>query len=403
MTPHVAELGETTDPAALVPGDPAGVRKVRARMARLGAALVGAGDGLRRIDTGEWQGDAADSFRRVFEPVPPQWIGTGEAFLQVADALAGYADVLEGARDEAAAAVREWETAQGLSAQPRTVDVPDPGEAGRVTALNRLRAARTEVLAAGDRATTLVGRARDLAPPAPSVAQQLGGFLGDLAGGAWSELSATGQFLWQVNPTRFIVEPAAAAQGWQELGTGVAHAVTHPAETVAAALEPREAATNPTRWAGEVLTGAGLSALGGAGAAGRIERATRAAGALPSNSPDATTRDVGPAVGTWGGLTARQHALSGGEHIGRQGSAKKMKIPVREVDTVAEVEEIYRALSVGGQAVQTSGERTVVLLGDGTYMTYRPRSSTPPHEPAVDINPGDDGVIRIHTPRRESG
>ena len=80
-----------------------------------------------------------------------------------------------------------------------------------------------------------------------------------------------------------------------------------------------------------------------------------------------------------------------------------MKIPVREVDTVMEVEEIYRALSEGGQTVQTSGDRTVVLLGDGTYMTYRPQSSTPPYEPAVDINPGDDTVIRIHTPRREPG
>jgi len=382
----------TADPALLVPGDLAGVRALRATMSRLGAALVGAGDGLRRVDTGDWQGDAADSFRRVFEPVPRHWTGSGEAFMQAADALAEYADVVERARDEAAVAVRQWAAAQ---------DVHDPGG---IAAVDRLRAARTDVLAAGDRAAVVVGHARDLAPPAPSVAQQLGGFLGDLSGGVWSELAATGQLLWQVNPTRLLVEPAEAVQGWQDLATGVAQAVTHPAETVEAALNPREAATNPTRWAGEVLTGAGLSALGGAGAAGRIERATRAADVLPSGSAqDATPGSDGPAVGTWGGLTARQHALTNGEHIGRLGSAKKMKIPVREVDTVAEVEEIYRALAEGGQMVQTSGDRTVVLLGDGTYMTYRSRSSTPPYEPAVDINPGDDSVIRIHTPRRESG
>ena len=394
----MAELGETADPAALLPGDPAGVRAVQATMSRLGAALVGAGDGLRRIDTGDWQGEAADSFRRVFEPVPPQWTGTGEAFLQAADALAEYADVLEGARDEAAVAVREWETAQGVSAQPRAVDVPDPGEAGRVAALDRLRAARTEVLAAGDRAATLVGHARDLAPPAPSVAQQLGGFLGDLAGGAWSELSATGQFLWQVNPTRFLVEPAAAVQGWEDLGTGVAHAVTHPAETVAAALNPREAATNPTRWAGEMLTGAGLSALGGAGAAGRIERATRAAGAVPAGAPG-DGGDQGPPLGRYNGLTAAEHAANEGVLIGRRGSARRMKFPVREVDTVAEVDEVFRALSEGGQVVHTSGKRTVVLLGDGTYMTYRPTSSTPPYDPAVDVNAGRGRQIRVHTPK----
>ena len=226
-----------------------------------------------------------------------------------------------------------------------------------------------------------MGRARDLAPPAPSVAQQLGGFFGDLAGGAWSELSATGQFLWQVNPTRFLVEPAAAVQGWQDLGTGVAHAVTHPAETVAAALNPREAATNPTRWAGEMLTGAGLSALGGAGAAGRIERATRAAGALPAGAPD-DGGDQLPPLGRYNGLTAAEHAANEGVLIGRPGSAKKMKVPTRELDTSQEVDEVYRALSEGGQVVKLDDSRTVVLLEDGTYMTWRPTSGTPPGESA---------------------
>ncbi|MDD7920035.1 putative T7SS-secreted protein [Actinomycetospora callitridis] len=398
----MAELGETADPAALLPGDPAGVRAVQAMMSRLGSALIGAGDGLRRIDTGDWQGEAADSFRRVFDPVPPLWTGTGEAFLEAADALAEYADVLERSRDEAATAVQEWNTAQRLSAQPRTVDIPDPGEGGRVAALDRLRAARTEVLAAGDRAATLVGQARDLAPPTPSVAQQLGGFLGDLAGGAWSELSATGQFLWQVNPTRFLVEPAAAAQGWEDLGAGVARAVTHPAETVAAALNPREAATNPTRWAGEVLTGAGLSALGGAGAAGRIERATRAAGAVPAGAPG-DGGDQAPRLGRYNGLTAAEHAANEGVLIGRPGSAKKMKVPTRELDTSQEVDEVYRALAEGGQVVQVNERRSVVLLEDGTYITWRPTAASTEGESAVDINAPIDQRLKVHTPMEANG
>ena len=379
----MAELGETTDPAALVPGDPAGVRAVQATMSRLGSALVGAGDGLRRIDTGEWQGDAADSFRRVFEPVPPLWTGTGEAFLEAADALAEYADVLEGARDDAATAVQEW------AAEP-------------VAAADRLRAARSEVLAAGDRAATLVGRARDLAPPAPSVAQQLGGFLGDLAGGAWSELSATGQFLWQVNPTRFLVEPAAAVQGWEDLGAGVTRAVTHPAETVAAALNPREAATNPTRWAGEVLTGAGLSALGGAGAAGRIERATRAAGAVPAGAPG-DGGDQAPPLGRYNGLTAAEHAANEGVLIGRPGSAKKMKVPTRELDTSQEVDEVYRALAEGGQVVKVDDRRTVVLLQDGTYLTWRPSAGTHTRRVRASTSTAEASSSSRSTHRRKCG
>jgi len=187
-------------------------------------------------------------------------------------------------------------------------------------------------------------------------------------------------------------------QGWQDLATGVAQAATHPAETVEAALNPREAATNPTRWAGEVLTGAGLSALGGAGAAGRIERATRAADALPSGVPEHGDAPP-PPLGRYNGLTAAEHAANEGVLIGRRGSARSMKFPVREVDTVTEVDEVFRALSEGGQVVKASGRITVVLLADGTYMTYRPTSSTPPYDPAVDVNAGRGSQIRVHTPK----
>lgn len=51
--------------------------------------------------------------------------------------------------------------------------------------------------------------------------------------------------------------------------------------------------------------------------------------------------------------------------------------------------------------VHTSDARTVVLLADGTYLTYRPTSSTPPYEPAVDINAGRGQQVRVHTPKRE--
>ncbi|MEJ2888888.1 putative T7SS-secreted protein [Actinomycetospora aeridis] len=398
----MAELGETADPVALVPGDPAAVRSVQVAMSRLGAALLGAGDGLRRIDTGDWQGEAADSFRRVFDPVPTQWTGTGEAFLQAADAVGDYLAVLEWAQGEAEIVAADWVGAQQQSAEPRAPEIPDPGVAGRAVAAERLQAIRAAVVEAGDRAAALVGRARDLAPPSPSVAHQLGGVLGDLAGGAWSELSSTGQFLWQINPTRFLVEPAAAVDGWENLATGVANAATNPTETIEQALNPREAATNPTRWAGEMLTGAGLSAIGGAGVAGRVERTVRAADALGpgTNEPNAETP---PPLGRYNGLTATEHADEEGRQIGRRGSAKSMKFPVREVDSVSDIDEIFEALSEGGQVVHIAGGRTVVLLSDGTYLTYRETSSTPPHEPAVDINAGRDRQVRVHTPRREGG
>ncbi len=395
----VAELGETTDPAALVPGDPPGVRAIQETMSRLGAALVGAGDGLRRIETGEWQGEAADAFRRVFAPIPPQWTGTGEAFLQAADALADYADVLEWAQGEVAVAVQERGTADTLSTQPRAVDATDPGELGRSLAAERLHAARAEVDVAGDRAAPLVARARDLAPPAPSVGQQIGGFLGDALGGAWAELASTGQFLWQVNPTRFIVEPAAAVEGWKDLGAGVANAVSHPQETIEQALNPRELATNPTRWAGGMLTGAGLSALGGAGTAGRIERATRAAGTLPSDSPDTGT-ETAPDLGRYNGLTAAEHAVNRGRDIGRPGQSRGRRIYPREVDTPEEVRRVFDDLSAGGQRIADptlAGE--MVLLEDGTRVMYRPVSGTT-QQPVTEVHTSDNRGFKVHLPLR---
>jgi hypothetical protein len=266
-------------------------------------------------------------------------------------------------------------------------------------AAERLRAARAEVAASGDRAAPLVGSARDLAPPAPSVGQRIGGFLGDALGGAWSELAATGQFLWQVNPTRFLVEPAAAVEGWKDLGAGVAHAVTHPQETIEQALNPRELATNPTRWAGGVVTGAGLSALGGAGTAGRIERATRAAGALPPESPDEGD-GTPPPLGRYNGLTAAEHAANRGRDIGRPGQSRGRRIYPREVDTPEEVRRVFDDLSAGGQRIADptlAGE--MVLLEDGTRVMYRPVSGTT-QQPVTEVHTPDNRGFKVHLPLR---
>jgi hypothetical protein len=123
---------------------------------------------------------------------------------------------------------------------------------------------------------------------------------------------------------------------------------------------------------------------------------------MPSDSPDTGT-ETAPDLGRYNGLTAAEHAARRGVDIGRPGSGRHNKIWVREVDTVAEIERIYQALSPGGQVARTSDGLTVLLLPDGTYVTYRATSSTPPHDPAVDINAGGFRPVRVHTPRQEGG
>ncbi|MGH3621910.1 MAG: putative T7SS-secreted protein [Sciscionella sp.] len=67
----MAELGETNDPAELVPGDPCALHDTAYSMTGYGDTLYEAGAGLRCIDTTEgWSGKAADAFRDVFDGQP---------------------------------------------------------------------------------------------------------------------------------------------------------------------------------------------------------------------------------------------------------------------------------------------------------------------------------------------
>ena len=82
----MAELGETADPRALVPGDPAVIGETVSRLRQYGRLLSEAGEGLRRIDDGGWTGQAADAFRDFFDEHPGEWIRSGDAFTAAADA-----------------------------------------------------------------------------------------------------------------------------------------------------------------------------------------------------------------------------------------------------------------------------------------------------------------------------
>src|SRR5512138_3364666 len=69
-----AELGETSDPRRLVPGDPAAVAGTATALRARAAALAEAGAGLERIGTVDgWSGPAGDAFRAKFRGQPGNW------------------------------------------------------------------------------------------------------------------------------------------------------------------------------------------------------------------------------------------------------------------------------------------------------------------------------------------
>lgn len=156
----MSELGETTSPAGLIPGDPSAIAEVAGRLYKYGNLLTEAGNGLESIDTESgWQGAAADAFRAKFKGQPGAWQEAGSCFLSAARALDAYVPVLSWAQREASEAISQWYAGHKQSAQ------------------SILATARSRVSDAAGTAANAVGTSRDKAPQKPGFWSDVGGFL----------------------------------------------------------------------------------------------------------------------------------------------------------------------------------------------------------------------------------
>jgi hypothetical protein len=164
-----AELGQTNDPIALIPGDLGSISHTQAALHAYGDLLHLAGEGLQRINTSDgWSGAAADAFHAVFHGQPGKWLQAGDAFHDAAAALDSYASVLGWAQIQAGNAISLWNS----------------GQANQQAARDTLASGRSQLAGAGDTAAIAVGKARDLAPPKPGFWSQVGDDLGSFFSGA---------------------------------------------------------------------------------------------------------------------------------------------------------------------------------------------------------------------------
>lgn len=110
-----AELGQTTDPKELIPGEPesitADLRQLVGNIDQIG----GTGDGLRGIDPREWTGEGADSFRDAFSTAVPEWFRAVDILGQGGESLANFGDTLTWAQGEAQRAIEMFTEAQAAS------------------------------------------------------------------------------------------------------------------------------------------------------------------------------------------------------------------------------------------------------------------------------------------------
>jgi uncharacterized protein YukE len=133
-----AELGSTSDPAALVPGDPAAVRADADVLTARSTELDEAADAIADVRTPGWEGYAADAYAGVMDRQPRSWRRTADALTSAATELTTYADALVAAQSRAADAIALWDEALEETATA-TAD-----HNRRVTAYNTaLRASRT--------------------------------------------------------------------------------------------------------------------------------------------------------------------------------------------------------------------------------------------------------------------
>lgn len=182
----MAELGETQDPAALIPGKPEAIEQnARVLQARAGEASDAA-DGLKAIDTGAWQGPAASAFHDKFSYEPGKWYAAADSLQAASGALNDHASTLRWAQAQAAEAISLWNQGQAktqqakashdqAAAQAAANNQPpppftDPGEAQRQAARDVLNRALAQLTDSGNIAAQTL---RDRAGQAPQKSSWL--------------------------------------------------------------------------------------------------------------------------------------------------------------------------------------------------------------------------------------
>jgi RHS repeat-associated protein len=200
------QLGQTTDPAELVHGDPGSLRQSGSRLREFSAAFGETAAGLAGIDTGHWTGAAAEAFRAKYAPQPGRWRDASGGCADGAGALESYAGTVQWAQGQARQAIdlyqegqratasavasydgqvaaynqaaQAYDTALAAGRNPGARPTEpgafsDPGSALRQRAQQILAAARAERDRAAGAAAGKVRAAADLAPAEPSFGQRL--------------------------------------------------------------------------------------------------------------------------------------------------------------------------------------------------------------------------------------
>ncbi|MFF7971896.1 putative T7SS-secreted protein [Streptomyces sp. NPDC007905] len=262
---HVDEqqLDETEDPKELIHGNPAKLRETAGHLRNFARSFGAVASGMQKLDSSEFQGEAADTFRKKFATHQVKWRQAAEACGEAASALENFAHTVEWAQSQAREAVAKYREGKAASKAheqkvqtyndaveagekdpgPKPSD-QDPGDEAKQAAEQILAAARRQRTHLAAEAADRVKAALQHAPSEPSALNQLkldGADVWDAAktedmrffGGFMRGLGDLNNLARNANPLDpyAITHPYEALQAKVELLGGAVDFVTHPTQT----------------------------------------------------------------------------------------------------------------------------------------------------------------------------
>ncbi|MET8580705.1 putative T7SS-secreted protein [Streptomyces collinus] len=262
---HVDEqqLDETEDPKELIHGDPGKLRETAGHLRTFAQSFGAVASGMQKLDSSDFQGEAADTFREKFATHQTKWRQAAEACGDAASALDDFAHTVEWAQAQAREAVAKYREGKAASKThqrqvttyndaveagdkdpgPRPSE-QDPGDEAKHAAEQILAAARRQRTHLAAEAAARVEHALQHAPHEPSALNQLkldGADAWDAAktedmrffGGFMRGLGDLNNLARNANPLDpyAITHPYEALQAKVELLGGAVHMVTHPTQT----------------------------------------------------------------------------------------------------------------------------------------------------------------------------
>lgn len=178
-TPGEKQLGDSDLPSDLVHGDPKAIRATAKHLADFFTAFDKVGDGMRKLNSSSWQGEAADTFREKFAMHPTKWLQAADACDAAGKALSSYAETVEWAQGQAQDAIHLYgpgkkasdaykaDVAKHKDDDKKPAPSTDPGAAAVQRAHEILNEARRQRDEAARTAASAVRKALAHAPAEP--------------------------------------------------------------------------------------------------------------------------------------------------------------------------------------------------------------------------------------------